>query len=310
MSWPTDGSIDPLFPACRSVFGTLHHQLTATEVAQGTQRGPVDGTRLINDCYKWWTQPTWAYPNPVDTYIPMLALYDGRSSTTPGLLLSADPRVAFTFEAGLAGLSASRLFFLGGSAGAVDGGFHNGDIDLVYTLRFALPGQTKTGPAAGSRVDWGRLFHSHYCAANPFLARGPALSQGVFCGGLPTEDSDVERFLKNKASFSSAGNLFEPEANLVQLLPRVRTAQANGIKVLLWTNIRQAIDVSKHKDDDAAMDYNNFKDSWILEPDGKTKIRCWDGFSCNPAVGSFGPFEFERLTSWVTKHNMDGIFLE
>ena len=132
----------------------------------------------------------------------------------------------------------------------------------------------------------------------------------MFCGGLPTEDSDVERFLKNKASFSSAGNLFEPEANLVELLPRVRTAQANGIKVLLWTNIRQAIDVSKHKDDDAAMDYNNFKDSWILEPDGKTKIRCWDGFSCNPAVGSFGPFEFERLTSWVTKHNMDGIFLE
>ena len=102
----------------------LNDQLTATEVAQGTQRGPVDGTRLINDCYKWWTQPTWAYPNPVDTYIPMLALYDGRSSTTPGLLLSADPRVAFTFEAGLAGLSASRLFFLGGSAGAVDGVYY------------------------------------------------------------------------------------------------------------------------------------------------------------------------------------------
>ena len=56
------------------------------------------------------------------------------------------------------------------------------------------------------------------------------------------------------------------------------------------------------------MDYNNFKDSWIVETNGN-KIRCWDGYSCNPAVGSFGPFSFERLTSWVTKYKLDGIFL-
>ena len=315
LSWPVDVPLDPLFPACRAAFGTLHHQWTETEIPMISQRGTVDGTRLLNGCFQWWQCPTWAYPRPVQTYIPMIGLYED-GSNTPGLLLSADPRVAFTFEAGLAGLSASRLFFIGTTTGtATDSGFNNGDVDVKYTLRFALPSRSKcTAPGQGTqlpeKVEWGRVFHQHYCAANRFLSAGPSLDHGVFCGGVPTSQADLKRFTDNKTSIITSGYFFGPESNVIALLPGVRIAQRAGIKALLWSNIRQAIDCSKHPEDDPATDYNNFKDSWVLEADGKTKIRCWDGYSCNPAAGSFGPWEFQRLTTWVTKHNLDGIFLD
>ncbi|MCL5097297.1 MAG: hypothetical protein M1608_07185 [Candidatus Omnitrophica bacterium] len=61
---------------------------------------------------------------------------------------------------------------------------------------------------------------------------------------------------------------------------------------------------------DPAMDYRKFEDSWIRGADGKAQ-KCWDGYNCNPSPRfSLAQAEFQRLTNWVRKYHLDGIFLD
>jgi len=40
-------------------------------------------------------------------------------------------------------------------------------------------------------------------------------------------------------------------------------------------------------------------------------LQCWDGFSMNPSPHfSFAQFELKRITDWVTKYKLDGVFLD
>ena len=54
-----------------------------------------------------------------------------------------------------------------------------------------------------------------------------------------------------------------------------------------------------------------FNDSLQRDAAGNL-LPCWDGFSMNPApsVGSFGRFQLKRIAEWVTRHDLDGVFLD
>jgi hypothetical protein len=141
---------------------------------------------------------------------------------------------------------------------------------------------------------------------------------GVLTGNVPTPDS-IGRFRELKTVFLATGIQFEPEANLEKIMPGVKLAQQNGMKCLLWTNIRQAIDIRKHANDHypAGIDYRNFPDC-LIHSERADKfhakgdlIRCWDGFSLNHSPElSYAKFQFARLTRLVTKYNLDGIFMD
>ena len=63
--------------------------------------------------------------------------------------------------------------------------------------------------------------------------------------------------------------------------------------------------------EDPSMDFRLFPDSLQRDAAGNL-LPCWDGFSMNPdtRVGSFGKFQLKRIQTWVTKFNLDGIFLD
>ena len=98
--------------------------------------------------------------------------------------------------------------------------------------------------------------------------------------------------------------VFEPEELLISRLPAIRFAQKNGIKASLYCSVREAVDTHKHPSFDSACDYRNFTDSLIHDEDGKI-IPCWSGVSAsNDPNLSYGKFLFERITSWITKHEL------
>ena len=181
-----------------------------------------------------------------------------------------------------------------------------------------------------ARVEWGRLFHEHYLAANPHLRSGPTIDPGCYTGGQPTTDS-LPRYRSFRTAMVGGPNAFQREADACTpaLLKQIKFAQSNGFKSLLWTNIRvspatvpsapsshqlasdvtprccqQGMDAQAHSSEDPLGDYRHFPDSFAKK-DGKF-VRCWDGVSMNPAPEfSYGVFLFKRLTAWVLKYNFD-----
>lgn len=93
--------------------------------------------------------------------------------------------------------------------------------------------------------------------------------------------------------------------------PAAQVARDAGIKLHLWTNIRMASNTSNVIAEDPTMDFRLFPDSLQRDAAGNL-LPCWDGFSMNPdtRVGSFGKFQLQRIKNWVTKFNLDGIFLD
>jgi hypothetical protein len=166
-----DSALDPVFPAATMVNGTAQCLLTPLELS-ASFRDQEDGRLHIANGYQQPDMsPVWQYPSPVEAYLPLVSLYaEGRPC---GLALSTDPRAPWGLTTAARGVSASRLFFFP-MPGAIDSGYHNGDVQVGYTLRVALP---RTDPSSG-RVEWARLFNEHYCSANPWLAAGPSLPPG------------------------------------------------------------------------------------------------------------------------------------
>ena len=112
------------------------------------------------------------------------------------------------------------------------------------------------------------------------------------------------------ATFVTAANCFLMESEVVAHEPSIEKAKGKAIRPLLWTNIRMAPDTQKVPNEDSALDFRNFPDSWMKDTDGAL-IPCWDGFSCNPSSSfSLGQAQFARLTAWVEKYELGGIFLD
>ena len=120
-------------------------------------------------------------------------------------------------------------------------------ITISDTLRLSLPAviaAPAVHPVKGTvgsfaRVEWGRLFHEHYLAANPHLRSGPTIDPGCYTGGQPTTDS-LPRYRSFRTAMVGGPNAFQREADACTpaLLKQIKFAQSNGFKSLLWTNIR------------------------------------------------------------------------
>lgn len=288
-SFPIDEPFDLIAPDLAAVFGTWAFSLTKQEVQRGSAPDKTTGVPI----------PTAG--TSVDLYIPLACTYNERG----GVVISCDPRSAFLFELSPRGVAASHIFFLKGEEAARDEGFFNGEVDVSYILRLGF----------ARDPEWADLFQNHYRAANTWLSEGPRGPTGVFSGGCaaaPPSEASIARYKSFGTAYVGAGSMFAPESKLRQAMERgtVRMAQESGMQALLWTNIRMAPDTKKYNWHDPALDYRNFEDALLRNEDGDP-IPCWDGFSCDPSPeSSFAKFEIDRLTSWVMKYGLDGIFLD
>ena len=284
-SEPIDTEFDLLQPTQSIPWGTLRFCLSQEEVGGSTVFDVTTGSLIPGGKSKF------------DLYIPLVSVYNQRD----GVVLFANPRAAFLFDIGARGTAARHVFFLEGEDGFADDGFFNGDADVEYTLHLGYPEET----------DWGHLWRRYYCTANPWLRRGPRAPTGAYTGGAPdaAKPESVDRFVKLGTKYLNTGDIFRPEEKLQALAPNIALAQSKGISCLLWTNIRMA-PAPPTFGWDPEMDYREFEDSWIRGPDGKAR-KCWDGYDCNPSPRfSLAEAEFERLTTWIEKYKMDGIFLD
>eukprot|EP01045_Picozoa_sp_COSAG04_P012501 COSAG04_NODE_843_length_9924_cov_28.031349_6_plen_157_part_00 len=84
-----------------------------------------------------------------------------------------------------------------------------------------------------ARVEWGRLFHEHYLAANPHLRSGPTIDPGCYSGGQPTTDS-LPRYMSFRTAMVGGPNAFQREADACTpaLLKQIKFAQSNGFQVI------------------------------------------------------------------------------
>ena len=131
ITFEVDNAVDPVEPVVKLNYGPQHFIMTPSERAHCTVDSE-SGCVLPQACKNYFGRPSYQYPWPVDAYVPLVCHY-GTDAACPGIALSADQRCAFTLEAGLAQLSASRLFFFK-SPGAEDAGLHNGDVHTTCKI--------------------------------------------------------------------------------------------------------------------------------------------------------------------------------
>ena len=267
---PQTSSVDNLHPVAKAVYGTERLSLLGSELGgKATSIDPSTGV-AVRGSYV------------LQAYLPIVSVH-GRaisegSSGSGGYSIFGDPRASWSFHYGVSGLAASRLFFLGRQAGAIDSGYHNGDVETNYTLRFAMP---VSADGVSAEANWARLF-AMYRRLNPWMAAGPQLPPGVFISGLPTQET-LPRFQKLHANILGLMNLFFPE-NQTNLTcngchagdtPAAAVARDAEIGLHLWTNIRMASNTSNVVAEDPLMDFRLFNDS--LQRGSKGEILpCWE----------------------------------
>ncbi len=235
--------------------------------------------------------------------LPLAAVGNERG----GLVLSGNPRAGFLFGASTGGLSAGHIYYLPAEKEFVDGGFFDGDAEVTYDLYAGYP----------ERFDWAYLWKQYYCRQNEWLRSGPEPVTLVTAEELPTPAQPAYAAAIEFAGVNNLGtgvlNMFNREEQLASVAQSgaIRAVQQAGYRVPLWTNIFMAPDLDGHgRHSDPALDYRNFRDSWIVDSAGKP-LPNWDGFMCTPSPRySFARFEFKRLTDWVLKYDLDGIFVD
>ena len=229
----------------------------------------------------------------VECYIPLVCLHPATDPTgqaaVPALLMSGDPRSEFHFQFGASGIAAKRIFFVRDED--TDDGYHNGDVRTSYTLRLALPPMPH-----GHTLEWGELYRKHWCAVNSWLRAGPSAPMGVMGGVVPPGSSwslcTPERYKQLSVGYLTANTtgdagIFGLESQLAELMDTtkpptgwntpqkdqdkfvpgklIRESQQQGIKLLLWGNMRMQPDtLAINKLDDPESDYRNCKCSRSL----------------------------------------------